>query len=91
MNPLPFDPENPPDSPPPSVVQPLLWRLAVRVYRDHGGDRVDWTRPGACRTCRRPWPCYPRRMAERGLLVACRAPRLGRGATAYLDDLPGLD
>lgn len=103
MTDLPFDPENPPDSPPPAAVQPLLWRLAARVYRDHSGDgskprSAQLGRPGGprtglgtCLTCHRPWPCYPRRLAERGLLVACRAPQLGRGATAYLDDFPGPD
>ncbi|MFY1686876.1 hypothetical protein [Plantactinospora sp. WMMB782] len=32
---LPFDPENPPDEPPPQVVHPIAWRLAVRLHREH--------------------------------------------------------
>ncbi|MBF9134574.1 hypothetical protein I0C86_37445 [Plantactinospora sp. S1510] len=41
MSELPFDPENPPDEPPPEVVQPMAWRLAVRLHRDHSPQPVE--------------------------------------------------
>ncbi|MBE1492418.1 hypothetical protein [Plantactinospora soyae] len=79
---LPFDPENPPDEPPPGVRQPMAWRLAVRLHRDHSplpaGPTPEMSGPGSpdvCRTCGDPWPCHGRRIAVRGLLAACRGPR----------------
>jgi hypothetical protein len=69
---LPFDPEHPPDDPPPGVAQPMLWRVAVRLHRDH--DVVVRDRAGAlvCDLCRQRWPCFGRRLAQRGLLAAWR-------------------
>lgn len=72
----PVDQGHPPDEPPPGVAQPLLWRLAVRLYRDH--DRAVRDRAGglACALCRQPWPCRGRRLAQHALaeawLPACR-------------------
>ncbi|GAB3984794.1 hypothetical protein V1634_10705 [Plantactinospora veratri] len=79
---LPFDPENPPDEPPPEVVQPMAWRLAVRLHREHSplpaepDNRLSGPAgPNVCRACADPWPCHGRQIAVRGLLAACRGPR----------------
>jgi hypothetical protein len=83
---IPFDPEDPPIEPPPSVQQPLLWSVSRRVYGDHdapddqGGPMVP-----QCRLCGEPWPCRARRVAEHGLLAACRAPIDSAGPASYLD------
>ena len=82
MSESPFDLENPPDEPPAGVVQPMAWRLAVRLHRDHSPASTDPARPPVCRACGDPWPCHGRRIAERGLLAAWRAPRTGRGGLA---------
>ncbi|HEX8627837.1 MAG TPA: hypothetical protein VF755_06675 [Catenuloplanes sp.] len=74
MTPLLFDPDNPPDEPPPGVRQPLLWRLAIGLRRDHDLDRTPGGQPDRCRVCRAPWPCLVRRTAERALLVAFQDP-----------------
>jgi len=83
MRELPFDPENPPDEPPPEVVQPMAWRLAVRLHRDHSPlpaapspAMSGPASPNVCRSCGDPWPCHGRRIAVRGLRAACRPPRL---------------
>jgi hypothetical protein len=70
MSELPFDLENPPDEPPAGVPRPMAWRLAIRLYRDHVPVAGDQAEPPACRTCGEPWPCYGRRLAERGLISA---------------------
>jgi hypothetical protein len=73
---VPFDPEQPPFDPPSEVAQPLLWSMSRQVYGDHdlpddtGGPMVP-----RCALCDEPWPCVPRRIAELGLLAACRPPR----------------
>jgi hypothetical protein len=69
----PFDLEDPPDDPPPGTRAPLLWQLAIRLYREHDADprtrarRRGW---GRCRLCGAPWPCVARRLSERGLVLA---------------------
>jgi hypothetical protein len=69
---VPFDPEDPPCEPPPGLPQPMLWRLARRLYDDHEPAELAPQRAGpACRTCGDPWPCRGRRLAERGLVAAC--------------------
>lgn len=79
MSEMPFDLENPPEDPPPGVLQPMAWRLAVRLHRDHSPLAAEPVarppgpaRPTACRTCADPWPCHGRRIAVRGLLAAWR-------------------
>jgi methylenetetrahydrofolate reductase (NADPH) len=69
---LPFDLEHPPDEPPAAVCQPMLWRLAVRLHRDH--DLLPGVAEPRCRTCGERWPCRPRGLAERGLIAACQPP-----------------
>ena len=81
-----FDPEDPPAEPPPGTPQPLLWCMARQVFADHdvgvddGGPMVP-----RCRICDEPWPCRPRRMAEGGLLAACRPAQAAHGPASYLD------
>ncbi|GAB3150775.1 hypothetical protein GCM10027290_38860 [Micromonospora sonneratiae] len=70
MSELPFDPENPPDEPPAGVPRPMAWRLAVRLFRDHVPVVSDPGGLDICRTCGETWPCYGRRLAERGLRAA---------------------
>lgn len=64
---------DPGDEPPPEVSAELLWRVAVRLHRDHGRSVVDEYddegRP-RCRGCGQPWPCSGRRLAELGLIAA---------------------
>lgn len=73
MSDLPFDPADPPDEPPAGILQPMAWRLAVRLHRDHGPAVVGPAQAPVCRTCADPWPCRARRLAERGLVAAYRA------------------
>jgi hypothetical protein len=106
---LPFDLEHPPEEPPDWVSRPMLWRLAVRLHRDHDlrpaeepdlrpaeehdlrpAEMYDPRPAGVaptCRTCGEPWPCGPRRLAERGLIAACRPPpaQPARPATTWDD------
>lgn len=77
---LPFDPQNPPDEPPAGVRQPMLWRLAARLCRDHDRAGTGAGSSGRCRTCGAPWPCLVRRTAERGLRVAFHDPPQERPA-----------
>jgi hypothetical protein len=60
-----------PGEPPARVRSELLWRLATRLYRDH--DHNDGG--AACLTCRQPWPCSGRRLAELGLIRAAPGAR----------------
>jgi hypothetical protein len=69
----------PPDEPPSQVTSELLWRVAVRLYRDHSIDRrparLDQPEPGhpRCARCPNPWPCSGRRLAELALSAAIEA------------------
>lgn len=71
MTDVPFDLTNPPDEPPPAVRQPVMWRVAICLFRDHapgfGGAGV----LARCRACGQVWPCRCRRFAERALIDAC--------------------
>src|SRR5262245_49013654 len=62
----------PSDEPPQGVGSDLLWRVAVRLHRDHG-----LVRPGEsnesrriCGRCGQLWPCSGRRLAELALRTA---------------------
>jgi hypothetical protein len=61
---------------PPAGIDPdLLWRVANRLYRDHGriaavDDEASDDRQ-RCRRGRQPWPCSGRRPAELALITAC--------------------
>jgi hypothetical protein len=85
----PFDLANPPEEPPAGVLQPMLWRVAVRLRHDHNFRPAD--RDGArwCRACGDPWPCRHRRLAERALLAAWR--ESPGGPTAEGEMNPGPD
>jgi hypothetical protein len=66
---------DPPDEPPPGVTAELLWRVATRLYHDHGTvlTCADGDPEGPrehCRRCRYPWPCSGRRLAELALISA---------------------
>jgi hypothetical protein len=50
-----------PGEPPPWVRSEVLWRLAVRLYRDHSAAGEE------CGGCRQRWPCSGRRLAQLGL------------------------
>jgi len=54
----------------PSPRDELLGLVARRLYRDHA-HRPDGTE---CVTCRQPWPCSGRRLAELGLIRAAGVP-----------------
>ncbi|SDZ06980.1 hypothetical protein SAMN05444365_105157 [Micromonospora pattaloongensis] len=82
---LPFDPDDPPDDPPEQVRQPMMWRLAVRLLRDHQGAPAGPAGDPVCRACGDPWPCRPHRIARRGLVAALRDPRGGRSGDWYRD------
>jgi len=56
------------DEPPLAVTCEMLWRLAVRLLRDHpGGSAVPPSGTRLCDRCRQPWPCSGRRLAQLGL------------------------
>jgi hypothetical protein len=62
---------DPPEEPPPQVRSELLWRVAVRLYRDHARDRqVPAEDEPRCARCPHPWPCAGRRLAELALTAA---------------------
>lgn len=63
---------HPGEEPPPQVRSELLWRLAVRLFREHQPDPCPATDPRTCATCHRPWPCSGQRMAQLGLNEANR-------------------
>ena len=66
----------PGEEPPPAVASELLWRVAVRLLRDHpGGSARSEQGPRLCARCLQPWPCSGRRLAQLGLDRAAR-PRL---------------
>ncbi|GAA1785143.1 hypothetical protein GCM10009682_04000 [Luedemannella flava] len=69
-----FDPQDPPDDPPPGA-DPSYWRVAVRLFRDHSPPSDAGPGPTPCRQCNQPWPCAARRAAERGLIGALRVGR----------------
>ena len=64
----PYDPAEPPASPPAVCVNPLMWLMAHQLFRDHRSDR-----DGFCVTCvpGEFSPCVGRHLAERGFRVAC--------------------
>lgn len=73
-----IDLQNPPEEPPREVKHELLWRLAVRLLRDHQPETVctcvasqaDTGKGATCMTCRSHSPCSGQRMALLGLSVA---------------------
>lgn len=66
----------PGEEPPTAVSSEILWRVAVRLYREHGPPRTppaDAPRGDAtptCVGCGQPWPCSGRRLAELGMNAA---------------------
>ena len=74
---LPFDVDAPPDDPPPGVAHPMLWRVAVRVSRDHSRTVRDAAGVIVCLLCRQEWPCFGRRMATRAQAAAWQAAPAG--------------
>jgi hypothetical protein len=82
---LPFDVDHPPDEPPPGVVQVMLWRVSVRVHRDHDLVVRDATGVAICDLCRQPWPCRARRLAIRALIASWRPATDPTGPTGYVD------
>lgn len=70
---IPFALDRPPEEPPPDVAQPILWRVAVRLHHDHSEVGRDSTGELVCGLCRQRWPCFGRRLAQRGFLAAWQA------------------
>jgi hypothetical protein len=63
--------DDPPEEPPAQVSSELLWRVAVRLYRDHSRDRrAPEAEEPRCTRCPHPWPCSGRRLAELALTAA---------------------
>jgi hypothetical protein len=85
---LPFDLTDPPDRPPSEVSEPLFWRVAVCLLREHSPGLGGVGALVRCRTCAEVWPCRSRRLAERALIEACGRPAIadsgdsGAGAAA---------
>jgi hypothetical protein len=63
-----IDLSRPPEEPPPSVRAELLWRIAVRLLREH--TEIAAGSVLRCQHCDQPWPCSARRLAELGLRQA---------------------
>jgi hypothetical protein len=59
----------------------MLWRVAIRLHRDHAEVVADRGQLPTCALCGDQWPCFGRRLAIRGLLGACR-PALARDDVA---------
>ena len=66
-------PSDGPTAEPPAGADPLLWRLAYGLHRDHRAQP-----DGSCVTCRQAWPCAPRGLADRGLSAALIPPEARR-------------
>ncbi|HLT10254.1 MAG TPA: hypothetical protein VK028_05535 [Micromonosporaceae bacterium] len=70
----------PGEEPPAAVSSEILWRVAVRLYREHGAAQTSPTDPltdspstdppPTCVRCGQPWPCSGRRLAELGMNAA---------------------
>ena len=58
-----------PSKEPPEGSDPLIWRLAYRLFVDHRAHH-----DGFCVICREYWPCASRQLAELGLQQAMRPP-----------------
>lgn len=71
MTETPFDLTDPPDDPPSAVRQPVLWRVAICLFRDHVPGLAGVGVLARCRACGQVWPCRCRRFAERALVDAC--------------------
>jgi hypothetical protein len=71
MTDVPFDLADPPDDPPPAVRQPVMWRVAICLFRDHSPGLAGAGVLARCRACGLVWPCRCRRFAERALIDAC--------------------
>jgi hypothetical protein len=71
MSDVPFDLADPPDEPPPVVRQPVMWRVAICLFRDHSPGFAGAGVLARCRACGEVWPCRCRRFAERALIDAC--------------------
>ncbi|HZO64515.1 MAG TPA: hypothetical protein VFB74_05900 [Kribbellaceae bacterium] len=72
-----FDVDAPPEDPPPGVAHPMLWRVAVRVSRDHSRAVRDAADLIVCLLCLQEWPCFGRRLAYRALVAAWQAAPAG--------------
>jgi hypothetical protein len=55
---------------PPDIVDRLLWRDAQHILGRHAAEGAD----GACVWCGWPWPCPPRRLAERAEVASRHHP-----------------
>jgi hypothetical protein len=76
----PIDVHDPSEEPPVQIRSELLWRLSVRLFREHVAAGPICSRcaeslapPGTgleCAWCGQPWPCSGRRLAEVGLNAA---------------------
>ena len=87
----PFDLTDPPDDPPATVRQPVLWRVAICLFRDHVPGLAGVGVLARCRACGQVWPCRCRRFAERALVDACSSEEPARtpedGAASGHNDL----
>lgn len=65
--PLNFGGQTPPIDPPTGCFNPLVWRLARRLYADHQPGPDGW-----CLNCRPAivYPCVARQLADFGLMSA---------------------
>jgi hypothetical protein len=70
------DPEQP-SAEPPAGADPLIWRLAFGLHRDHRPHN-----DGFCQTCRAYWPCAPHNLARLGFVAAVRSPGASRAGRA---------
>src|SRR5947207_15212688 len=72
---LSFDPVDPPADPP-AGADPLMWRLAYALHREHQPEWEGPCRATSCRNVGARWPCPPSKLAEVGLVTAVgsRAP-----------------
>ena len=61
---------HPGDEPPAEVVSEILWRVAVRLLRDHQPAPAMGASGSTCASCAQPWPCSGVRTAELGLSAA---------------------
>lgn len=88
MTGLPFDPRRPPETPPPQVRRPLLWRMAVRLTADHRPPDHDAGEPpeAVCRCCGAAWPCEPQLLGRRGLVASLEDAPAGDGRRGEVAD-----
>jgi hypothetical protein len=75
MTGLPYDPSDPPLTPPAECRLELMWRLAWSLWEAHEAGVDGFCLATACRRRHSLHPCPPFRLAQAGMRAACQPSR----------------